>query len=978
MSRPLILSLLLIAGATLNAQEWREGLTELQQSRTYPYVDKAFALQQQQQFSAAAAEFEKALKVVPGNTVLLNMLFDAQLAIPDTAAALQTYQRLPLSEQQDKLSRIVQTQLDNQQLLELDQYAALLHTLTPVAKQQLIQQIASHLLAEQRVQQAFDWLLIQTRLSDSLLLQRAELADQLSLPQQVITDTEALSAALLTEQDWLRYLKALISQEKYQQAARLANQHAGAAWATHFYRQWLQMQLAGADWAGAEHSFAWLAEHAGLTDPEQLQRYQSALNNQNTELAKQLIPMLKVNCLDKVVRYVQLNAEAEAKLMFLQCPVQQTSQWLTFAERWMSANELEAIAIDNPTLATQQADRVMQKRIATQDYQNMLQRKFSQPLRRQDYPQLVASINALTDTRLQLKYMEQMYQQMPDDYLLERLSYLYIEQKKPSEALNILEKALPFSTAVMTQQVLPERLLNLLQQQTSAKISAVLPMLEDWTILTVPRAELWRIAGNCQQAEQLLAPAPDSAEGWKTLALCANNQQPAAAIQYWRQAHQLQPDDVYLKQIAYQYQILQQPQRALALLAALPDSMLLAGDILTMAELALQAGNSAVAAQYLQKAEPQSSPDRARWHSIQALLHSKLNQPQLAVDNWRQAAALQPDDTYYQLAYAYALADTKPAQAIDIMLKVHSAGYQFNATEAAQLAYWHQRLGLLPPTQQWTDTALLLYSQQLMPQDSELETQFSLVRLQQQLHSPWQVSSSATLSTGAVAGERLAADSAELARHGLAMKAEYFFNPLQRDLSVYVVLAANGNDTPWQNWGQQLGISYKPAVNLNLWLTAGLQQYPLAEGDWQSLLRLSADLLNAEPWQSEWRPGQAQWWERKVYIDAVWWPESGNRLAQLRFDQGKVWKLTTLSAQTLKWFGLAQFDYRRQAVDSQQPVSGEQLAAGMGLQWRYWPGKPPVLLHSQRYEVNIEWQYQLAGDLNQRQHALLLQFYLAW
>ena len=141
---------------------------------------------------------------------------------------------------------------------------------------------------------------------------------------------------------------------------------------------------------------------------------------------------------------------------------------------------------------------------------------------------------------------------------------------------------------------------------------------------------------------------------------------------------------------------------------------------------------------------------------------------------------------------------------------------------------------------------------------------------------------------------------------------------------------------------------------------------------------MTADTLNNAPWQAEWRPIHHQWWERKVYFDAVWWPGTDSRLVQLRYDHGKVWKLNTQTAQAIKWYGLSQFDYRRQASEQASAASGNQLAAGMGWQWRFWSGQAPVLLDRQRFEVNVEWQYQLAGDLNQRQHALLLQLYVAW
>jgi bacteriophage N4 adsorption protein A len=978
MIRYLLLALLIFSSLTVCAQEWHGGLTELQRFRTYPHVDKAFQFQRQQQYAAAAAQVERALEVVPGHVPLLKMLFDYQLAAANPTAALRTYQLIPASQREDKLLRLVQTQLSTHQVLDLDDYSSLLTTL-PASQQQQVQfLITQHLIAEQQLQRAFTWLLQQSELSDKLRLQRAELASQLSMPQQVILDTEAVPTAALTEQDWQRYTLALLSQGNGQKAAVLANKYADADWAAWFYRQWLQMQLSQADWHAAEHSFSWLDRYKLLTDAEQMQRYQAAINRQDTHLAARLVPQLQVNCLDKVAMYLQSDAQPQAKAHFTQCPPQSTLQWLNYAERWMSASALEAVVITDKKLAQQQADMVSQKRIAAQDYLSLLQRKFSQPLKQRDYEQLVASINELPDAATQLQYFTKLYQAMPNDYLLDRLSYLYIEQHQPEQAMRVLDQALPFSAAAMQQHTLPNRLINLLQQLPNWQTPAMLNKLESWQQFTAARAELWRLVGNCQQAEQLLAPAPDSTEGWRTLALCANTIQPGAAIQYWQQAYQLQPDPAYLKHIAYQNLLLQQPETALAQFSALPANTLLPEDLLMMAELSLQNNKVEQAAQYLKQVQSSRLDEQARLHAIQAAVYSQQQQPKRALESWQQAAALQPEKTDYQLGYAYALAATEPEHALQIMQWALAQAQQITAAQAAQMAFLNQRLQYRLATQQWAGTALQLYQQQANPTDTELNTQFSMLRLKQQLSSHWQLSSSATVTSGAVNTNRLVAERAEVSRYGVAVKAEYFFDPLLRDFSLYALLAGNGSSSPWQNWGQQLGISYKPWQQLNIWLSAGLQQYPLAEGDWQSVLRISADLLNAAPWQAEWRPVPLDWWERKLYVDAVWWPETGNQQAQARFEQGPVWKLDTASAQTLKWYGLSQFDYRRQATDLEQSVNGAQLTAGMGLQWRYWPGQIPVLLRRQRLEVNLEWQYQLAGNLNQRQHALLLQFYLAW
>ncbi|GAB2911910.1 NfrA family protein [Rheinheimera gaetbuli] len=971
-----IMSIVFSLAAT--AEDWRSGLTELQQFRTYPFVDKAFTLNRQQQYVQAVAELEKALRFAPEHAPLVVLLLDFQLAIPDTAAALLTYQRLPSALKPDKLRRIVQTQLDSQLPLPFETISSLLPSVPAAERQQILLALSQHFIAEQQLQKAFELLAGQVEINSGLLLQRAELAQQLLLPQQVIKDTEAVPKEQLTERDWQRYSMALLSQKKYQQAAAIANQYSDSAWSAALYRQRVQMQLAESDWTGAEQSFLWLTERTTLTEAEQKQRYQAAINSSNISLASALIDKLTLDCQDKVGLYLQVGSTEDAKAAFSRCPIQPSPQWLVYAERWLSADALDAVSFNDSTLTKQKLAIVLQKRIAEKDYEAILQRKFAQPLRSEDYSLLVNSINALPDAALQLPYLLALYQDMPDTYLLDRLSYLYIELQQPERALRLLVQALPFSAAAIKQKTLPERLLNLLQQQPVTSLPKVLERLDDWSVFPETQAELWRLAGDCERARQLLNPVPGNVNGWKTLALCANDADPGSAIQYWQQAHQLQPDLIYLKHIAYQYQVLQQPSLALSQWQNIPFEQLLAGDVLTMAELALQQGQEQAASHYLQQVKSTTDAEMARQYAIQAAVYRQQNQTALMLINLQKAAERQPKQVGYQLEYAYALVATEPEKARDIMTKLHEEGYQFNATQAAQLAYLNQQLSELSQTRQWTAEALALYKTKQNLTNADLTTQFSLIRLEQQLASHWQFSGGSTFTSGAITGERLSTDDTTLSRHGFAVKAEYFVDPLQQDLSLYAVVASNGNDSPWQTWGQQFGVSYKPLDSINLWLSAGLQQYPLAQGEWHSILRLTADALNAEPLQAEWRPVEPGWWERKLYLDAVWWPETGNKLAQVRFDQGRVWKLTESTAQTIKWYGLLQYDHRLQKTSAGVLASGKQLAAGMGLQWRFWPGEVPVLLQRERLEVSLEWQYQLAGDLNRREHALLLQFYLFW
>ncbi len=989
-----ILLLLLLFSCVAPGQEWDATLTELQRHRVYPHVDKAFRLQQQQHYAAAVTELERALAIVPAHPPLLLQLLELQLAAGQLQAAAATLPLLPAEHRSSALSHWTETVLTRAERPDEALFQQLFAQLSGREQLVLLTALSQRLIAQDKKQQAYFWLTQMDTLPPELRQQRAVLAAELGQFSLASTEMAQLYQQMPSAELAQAYCQVLVQAGRPADAGALANTAPGSAWSAACYRQILQGYIAAEHWLAALELAPQLQQHHALTAEERQQLYQVALAAGQAGVARQYLAQLEVSCLTRVSMLEQADAETDARTQFARCqPQDDFSLWLSYAGRWYSASQLAAVEPGSAAARRQRDELVQQKRIAEQDYASLAKALFAKPLQRRDYPLLLTVTDGLDDKALQLRYFTALYQAMPAPYLLDRLTALQLELDQPELALQQLQAALPFPASAQRHS-LAARLLNILSHfQTSRlpdfQVKEILASIADWPDYREQRAELWRLSGDCRQAAALLALAPDTAGGWYTLAMCETEHRPGFALQYWQQLYQLQPEPGYLRQIAYLQQTLQQPLMALHTLQQLPDSELQLSDRFSMAELAQQAAQPALAVHLLQALNPLPAAEQAKKWLLLAQLYQQTAADELAAAAWAQAYQIAPDNPQIQAGYGFFLTAREPERALALLLRAQLApAYAEDAGLQAQLAFLYQKLNVLEPAKDWAARAVANGN---WPVKTD-EGAFALLRLQQQLSSPWRFSAGLLLADNTSLADSSSTLGRQL-RHSLTVRADYLFNPLQQDLALFALFSTGGQlDTTDTSditaiQGSQLGISYKPLPDYNIWLSAALEKVPLDSADWQPLLRLSADLLNQLPWQADWHPQQQHWWERRLFTDLAWWPDSGNQLVQLRYEQGKAFRLPTPVAQTLKPYALTQFGYNLHTASGNTgpqlwrggPSNPEQRSerlwsAGLGLNWRSWFG---VALQ-RKVEVSLEWHYHLDGDQPASRHGWLLQLSTAW
>lgn len=1000
------LLLLLLVHSSLAATT----MTEYEQFRVYPYLEKADRLHKKQNPSGSVAEIDKALALVPQQPDLLNLRFRYQIEAEDLAGAQQTLTQLTAAQRKGLFPLLLTLQLKQQEqpdLVLVDSHWQEWQLDEQVAVAQLV---TARMIALGQEDVAQRWLATKRPLSGGLLSLHASLSEALQQTAQVITDLSSVPKEHLSEQDKNRMMLALLQTGQHNKARQWAQAEPGSEAALTFYRQQLQQQIARQDWAGAATSFHAIEQHHSLTPQELAQKLQWHILQKNWQEAFRTADQLQLDCWTRVDLAMQSGNELEAKRWFDQCDAAtKPDSWLVYAEKWLSPDAIAQVALAEPHQA-QQRRLVAQKKLAAGDYLQVLKLLLSDPKQSQQFDLVLAATQALPQGQSRFNAMQQLHQYQATRQTLDELSFHHITNKQPEKALALLEQALPFSAEIEQQLVLPQRLLDLLLLQSPLD-QKLLAKTDSWTVLAEQRAELWRIAGRCNRTLELLSEGELTAAGYRSLALCLGNDDTEMALLLWQKAYQKQPLVSDMLHIAYIQQKLHEPAAAFASFISIDRKFLADTDKQVVAWLALDidkieqaevyllessADHTAWylaaaslrrnqqryddALVYLNKITRTSDPQWVSLYSQKAWIYQQLGQQLQAEQAWLAALEKAPEQAELHAGYGYLLLDMKrDEQALQHLKRAAAAEvYQKDAGIAGQVAYLSAQNKEKDQALFWIEQSIdrqALNDKQNPLTATEL---YRLKRFHQTIAKQWQISGSVSAHQGA---SQSALDSSsdrpllDPVRNDAALRLEYFIDSLNRDSSVYLQLAANGSsDSPLSNYGQELGVAHKPLAGVNLWLSAAAQQYPLGSGEWRSMLRMSADFFNQAQWLAEWRPEQQNWQERKLFIDAVYWPEQGQLYFQGKFEQGKVVKLSQQGFSVLRFYGLTQLDYRKQnAQGAVAALEGWQWTAGLGVQSRFSTGESYYDSYQHQWELNLEWQYQLAGDLSDEPNALSLQ-----
>lgn len=133
------------------------GLSDYEEFRTYPYIDKAYHLQQEEQYQAALKELDIAIKIAREHVAFYEYAFELALAGEDLARAQIYLQGIPLERKANLHQRMLRKAIARE-VPAATSMLTLLQGVPAAQQQELIEQSLYQLEQSQSKQAAWQWL----------------------------------------------------------------------------------------------------------------------------------------------------------------------------------------------------------------------------------------------------------------------------------------------------------------------------------------------------------------------------------------------------------------------------------------------------------------------------------------------------------------------------------------------------------------------------------------------------------------------------------------------------------------------------------------------------------------------------------------------------------------------------------------------------------------------------------------------------
>ncbi len=998
----LLLLTSLLSSTTVIAEQ---AISDQQKFVSYPYLEKAYRYQAANDYANAIVEIKKAIAIAPQHSPYQILLFEYLVANKQHQQALSVYESLPDAARGNLLARLIESQIKHDELGFSAKLKSILQQAPEAQREQWFSTVAGHLIGTGQEAKLYHWLQSIEVKSTELLTTKIILADKLGNNAAVQQTYQSLDTQQITPQLTRIYVLSLLKNNNVNKALDYANQRPDDPLSVDVYNQYLQTSIANKDQQATEKAFAWLAAHRQLSPQILQQQLEFAIQNKDRESAFSVLAQLNAGCQQRIDLALSFDWRAKASEQLINCrETMQTSTWISYASSILSTAELQELVLANTSHTAELSELLIDRHIGNKDYPMAITEILRSNKQHKYLEQLAISYEKIGNTEQAIKYWEKLYLRSATDTTLDKVTFLQSQHSQAGAALALLEKRLLTSPTDMPA-LLVARLLSLYPTNSPGINERVISSLGKLTNNFDAVAELLRVYGHCQLAQQVLARATvASAQSFQTRALCTAASDQALALTYWQQAQKLAPNDNNLRSMALAQAEIGELDHAIANLEQIAKSAWSQQDYLFAAQLTYQQSNYQQSQAYWQLAKADNEAwldfgielaiqqqqystaqtlsqqllvlkgdlSALQW-ARQATIYQRTEQGAKAARAWQIASEKAPDNNSFKLAYAYSLVDIQKQQALQIMKQVIAS------SDHVDTRMWEQ-LGYLAAANQDHPAALAYITKSIATESTDPSPRgaamsYLLYEYYRDLSQHWRFNMTASQGTGGILGEVFLIGNngeqlTEPPTNNITARAEYYPNPLTKRWSVYGQLSGNGDDhSPLNDWSKEFGVTYKPFDQYNVKGSLGGQRF--FSGDWEGLVRINGDMLNQGKWRQDWR-FEEEWWEREVYFEMLWLPESDQFLGSARADLGRAYPLETESRQTLKFYGVAQYDIRKSQTSVNGKSSLDQTSVGLGVQWQLYtnPDSPFDPVH--RYGLALEWRYKVAGDLTKDNSSLFL------
>lgn len=985
----------LFGSLQLSAQD--SSLSEYERFVTYPFVEKSYRLETAKNYAGAISEIDKALEKVPGHMPFLELRFRLLMKAGLIEKAIEQYQQLP-SASLKGIQNIFGSMAAEASIDDLVSFQAMLPELQGESLNAALDTLSDRYIGLGAEQKALELLLSQSQLSEKLQVRKAILAANLGKPQVLLATYPQLSKSSLTNAMNRNYGLALLKVGKDQKAFNFATALKQKNTAIELVNEYLQRQIAVSNHVGAKQAIGWLASNTELNAQQKAQYAQLAIATDDTVAAVKAIEQSDMSCIEKAHAFIQLNADERAKQYLNACPSSTPKKvWLTLASRLFNVKELKQQSAQRPSWSEDIKKITMSKLIATAQYRQLIELLPKQPRDPAQLEILALSLEKTGDLEGAARQFLSLYRLNGASENLDKATYVYISAGRKDKAKAILENEITAGKKLSRDML--QRLISLTDVEELKAKPELLQSLASTSGAPQGTAELLRVVGRCDLAlKQLEQMQSITASAFKTKALCllASDDLKSVASNL-EQALRLEPSDETRLMLAEIYLQQGRADKSARLLNQVTESSKTgswhlmkaqiayanndyeraqqswkAGEVNTVAWYDFGADIAVQRQQWLQaKALSDEVSQRvdelssAQWARL-GLIHNQLNQQSAALNAFKMARELAPADQDNQLNYAYALLPVNKKEALEVFQQAAQLEGELPSSVWEQMAY----LSLDFDQAHLARDYIVNAADTREESSSGDEKSWMLKRQYNDLSNKWKFSATATTGSGAVLGDIFYQQSngdisQSLPTNSLTVRAEYFFDSLNTGTTAYVQLSGFGNSSsPVSDWSKELGITHKPINDVNMKVSAGVQRFFSGEQKWLPFVRVNGDALNKDKWRSDWR-FESSWWERQLYYDVMYYVDDRQVLGQAIFDIGYAQPLSSRHRQTIKYYGVARYDYRKVANPVREKKQFDEGAIGLGVVWRWYRTGHNVRDRIGRLSVGLEARYNVFGDLTQ-------------
>ncbi|MBA5761519.1 hypothetical protein H2O73_04100 [Vibrio sp. 404] len=982
----IMLSLPVLASDNSETVSVYQGLSDSQYFRSYPYVDKAFRLEEKGDYRLALNELKNALNVVPKHAPFiryeLQLGLKAGLSVQELEATIGD---LPEEEQQAELYQLRFDLVQEGKRLSSYEFNQLAKGLTQQQSQQLYLNLLYAIEKMHGQEEALEWSANQPEHYKSAPVERFEAYQLFSQKQyqQVVPLIENLSRSNQSNNKDMHYLMlSLLYLGRDDDAKSVVEQQNSTELEVLYLRNRAERLLNIRHYAEARSDLLQLQGLTSLSPQEQQQlAYIRSLDDLEMQNAKQNIRAFP-ECLQSVVNTLPQKGIEAAQQQLRKCdPNDSSNNWMNTAAKVKAYSLLEQQKFTSSRLEAKRK-RILTDFYASRKNWQAVVELLQNPTDKREVKNLAIAYGNLNQSLDAAKAWLDLYKLDNDLSYIDLAAYNASLAQQPELESEIYRQAMlsqPEEFAV--NQPLMKRAASLAYKDVSLfKVSDVAFLagingLVDPAIW-VKQQQCLGLAGSVVHTSSFLL---------KAKAYCQAEEQVELAIATLAQAMEIQtaPNDHQLM-ARWLYQS-KQYQDAINKWQKVNGDSLSQADRNNYIDSLVKVGAYQEANRYWQEYADETN---VRWWELGIDLANAQDNNLLAQQRMRLAIEqTQSAPIAVKLADEYVLShnDVALSELVDDVIDYDNSGhlsaalgYSLSSKEpilalpllknAASMERYQSDVSLWA---QYADVAgsnghkkqsKAIYKQMIddLPLDREQLDYFQ--RAHRDVESGWKYNISGWL--GESNGTAVPGYSDQAGSFFMVEEAKRYFDSDWFSTFAFRVAGAHSgefdSDTDsWRSNQLDLGVEAKPWEDLNYFAKLGVKQgLDSDNNDTRAYIWLSADVFSNDDWSKRWQNDQDSWLYQLLYVDGVYYLDGKDDYSlYARYDLGYTFKAYEQNKQRATPYVFAQ-----RSESSSSGRSFDDSRVGIGFSWAWDWKEDHYDGFSVNSEVGIEWQHIIENN----------------